>query len=188
MTKNTVASLASQVTTASMTAVLTLFLVRALGVKEYDVPVRQPFPKSAESLLADLRLIVQVLPKQFPNLKLCYVSSRSYGGWALREGNREPFSYETGYAVKWLIEEQLRGDEALNFDPQKGEVKAPWLSWGSYLWANGDRPRKDGFVFAVPYINVVLFVIAAIVVGILAAVLPARWASRLNVLEALQYE
>src|SRR5262245_32685207 len=122
--------------------------LQALGVKEYDVPVRQPFPKSAESLLTDLRLIVQILPKQFPNLKQCYVSSRSYGGWALREGNREPFSYETGYAVKWLIEEQLRGDAALNFDPQQGEVKTPWLSWGPYIWANGDHLRKDGFVFA----------------------------------------
>jgi hypothetical protein len=81
-------------------------------------------------------------------LKQCYVSSRSYGGWALREGNREPFSYETGFAVKWLIEEQLRGDAALNFDPAKGAVKAPWLSWGPYIWANGDRPRNDGFVFA----------------------------------------
>jgi len=123
-------------------------MLQALGVKEYDVPTRQPFPKSAESLLNDLRMIVRILPKQFPNLKLCYVSSRSYGGWALREGNREPFSYETGYAVKWLIEEQLRGDEALNFDLQRGAVSAPWLSWGPYLWANGDQPRKDGFVFA----------------------------------------
>ncbi|HEY2415971.1 MAG TPA: hypothetical protein VGI40_27265 [Pirellulaceae bacterium] len=123
-------------------------MLAQLGVKEYDVPVRQPFPKSAESLLADLRLIVQILPKRFPNLKQCYVSSRSYGGWALREGNREPFSYETGFAVKWLIDEQIRGDAALNFDSAKGEVKAPWLSWGPYLWANGDRPRKDGFVFA----------------------------------------
>jgi len=123
-------------------------MLAQLGVKEYDVPVRQPFPKSAESLLADLRKIVQIQPKRFPNLKLCYVSSRSYGGWALREGNREPFSYETGFAVKWLIEEQLRGDAELNFDPAKGQVQAPWLSWGPYLWANGDRPRKDGFVFA----------------------------------------
>jgi putative ABC transport system permease protein len=40
----------------------------------------------------------------------------------------------------------------------------------------------------VPYINVILFVLAAIIVGILAAILPARRASRLNVLEALQYE
>jgi putative ABC transport system permease protein len=47
---------------------------------------------------------------------------------------------------------------------------------------------SQGFVFAVPYVNIVLFVLAAIVVGILAAVLPARRASRLNVLEALQYE
>jgi len=50
--------------------------------------------------------------------------------------------------VKWLIEEQIKGDPALSFDLNKGEVKAPWLSWGPYLWANGDRPRKDGFVFA----------------------------------------
>jgi putative ABC transport system permease protein len=47
---------------------------------------------------------------------------------------------------------------------------------------------SQGFVFAVPYVNVVTFVLAAIIVGILAAVLPARRASRLNVLEALQYE
>jgi hypothetical protein len=122
-------------------------MLAQLGVQEYQVPVRQSFPKSAASLLADLRLIVQILPERFPNLKQCYISSRSYGGWALREGNREPFSYETGFAVKWLIEEQIAGEAALNFDATKGEVKAPWLSWGPYLWANGDRPRKDGFVF-----------------------------------------
>ena len=34
----------------------------------------------------------------------------------------------------------------------------------------------------------IVFVIAAIVVGLLAAIFPARRASRLNVLEALQYE
>jgi hypothetical protein len=119
-----------------------------LGVSEYDVPTRQPFPQSAKSLQEDLRKIVQILPNQFPNLKLTYLSSRSYGGWALREGNREPFSYETGFAVKWLIDEQLRGEPALNFDSHQGEVNAPWLSWGPYIWANGDRPRKDGYVFA----------------------------------------
>ena len=47
---------------------------------------------------------------------------------------------------------------------------------------------SQGFVFAVPYASIVFFVLAAILVGILAAVLPARHASRLNVLEALQYE
>jgi putative ABC transport system permease protein len=47
---------------------------------------------------------------------------------------------------------------------------------------------SQGIVFAVPYLQLVYFVIAAIVVGILAAILPARRAARLNVLKALQYE
>jgi hypothetical protein len=48
--------------------------------------------------------------------------------------------------VKWLIEKQLAGDAELNFDPKKGDVKAPWLSWGPYLWVNGTTKRAaDGF-------------------------------------------
>jgi putative ABC transport system permease protein len=46
----------------------------------------------------------------------------------------------------------------------------------------------EGIVFAVPYLSIVVFVIAAIIVGILAAIWPARRAAKLNVLEALQYE
>jgi putative ABC transport system permease protein len=34
----------------------------------------------------------------------------------------------------------------------------------------------------------VIFVVAAIIAGIVAAIFPARRAARLNVLEALQYE
>jgi putative ABC transport system permease protein len=48
--------------------------------------------------------------------------------------------------------------------------------------------RGQGIVFAIPLLQIVYFVLAAIVVGILAAVLPARRAARLNVLAALQYE
>jgi putative ABC transport system permease protein len=46
----------------------------------------------------------------------------------------------------------------------------------------------QGFVLSVPWTTILLFVIGTIVAGILAAVLPARRAARLNVLEALQYE
>jgi putative ABC transport system permease protein len=46
----------------------------------------------------------------------------------------------------------------------------------------------EGLVFSFPVMTIVYFVLAAIVVGILAAILPARRAARLNVLEALQYE
>jgi putative ABC transport system permease protein len=46
----------------------------------------------------------------------------------------------------------------------------------------------EGVVFAVPWVSLVFFVIAAILIGILAAIWPARRAANLNVLQALQYE
>ena len=36
----------------------------------------------------------------------------------------------------------------MNFDPTKGDVKAPLLLWGPYLWADGVQGRKiDGLVW-----------------------------------------
>jgi putative ABC transport system permease protein len=48
--------------------------------------------------------------------------------------------------------------------------------------------RVDFIVLSVPVGQLLAFAIAAIFVGILAAIFPARRAARLNVLEALQYE
>src|SRR5829696_1066630 len=48
--------------------------------------------------------------------------------------------------------------------------------------------RVDFIEFTLPWVSLIVFSIAAIVVGIVAAVFPARRAARLNVLEALQYE
>jgi putative ABC transport system permease protein len=48
--------------------------------------------------------------------------------------------------------------------------------------------RVDFIVFALPWGQVIVFAVAAIVVGLLAAIFPARRAGKLNVLEALQYE
>jgi putative ABC transport system permease protein len=48
--------------------------------------------------------------------------------------------------------------------------------------------RVNFIVFSLPVGSLIVFAIAAIFVGIIAAIFPARRASRLNVLEALQYE
>jgi putative ABC transport system permease protein len=42
--------------------------------------------------------------------------------------------------------------------------------------------------FVVPYGQLVVFAIVAVIVGVIAAIAPARRAARLNVLRALQYE
>ncbi len=46
----------------------------------------------------------------------------------------------------------------------------------------------EGIVLAIPWTTIFVFVLATIGAGILAAILPARRASRLNILKALQYE
>ncbi|MDQ2968129.1 MAG: FtsX-like permease family protein [Actinomycetota bacterium] len=48
--------------------------------------------------------------------------------------------------------------------------------------------RVDFIVLSIPVGQLIIFGIAAIIVGIIAAIFPARRAARLNVLEALQYE
>lgn len=105
------------------------------------------FPQKAQALQADLEVIMRHLKEKFPNLKIVYLSSRtrSYTYW--RGLSPEPLAYETGFAVKWLIEKQINGDPSLNFDPQKGDVVAPYLTWGPYLWADGQNPRADGLVW-----------------------------------------
>jgi putative ABC transport system permease protein len=63
------------------------------------------------------------------------------------------------------------------------------ITVGIFLAALVTHSLADqGIIFAVPWLQLVWFVLAAIVVGIVAAILPARHAARLNVLEALQYE
>ncbi len=44
------------------------------------------------------------------------------------------------------------------------------------------------FTIAIPWVTLIVFVFAAIIAGLIAAIFPARRAARLNVLQALQYE
>jgi putative ABC transport system permease protein len=48
--------------------------------------------------------------------------------------------------------------------------------------------RFEFIILAWPIGSLAIFVVAALVVGFVAAIFPARRAARLNVLEALQYE
>jgi hypothetical protein len=126
---------------------LTRAQVQVVWIKEADAQPREGFPKYAKTLQEELTKVVQLLPGRFPNVKLVYLSGRTYGGYATTPLNPEPYAYESGFSVKWLIEGQLKGDAGLNYDPAKGAVKAPWLSWGPYLWANGTKKNPAGLAY-----------------------------------------
>jgi hypothetical protein len=123
--------------------------IQVLWLKEADGAVPDTsFPAHADTLQAHLRAIVVHLKDRFPRLALCYLSSRIYGGYTARPDRGEPLSYETAFAIRGLIEDQIGGDPGLNADPNAGPVEAPVLLWGPYLWANGVIPRaSDGLTW-----------------------------------------
>lgn len=97
--------------------------------------------------------IIRALKVRYPNLRQVFVSSRIYGGFATTTLNPEPYAYESGFAVKWVIQAQV--DQMQNsgvvVDARAGDLNyntvAPWVAWGPYLWANGTQPRSDGLTW-----------------------------------------
>ena len=101
------------------------------------------FPAHALELKDRITDALAILHARFPNLVVCYCSTRTYGGYAGMGGHGEPFCFETAFAIKWLIEDQQNGAPGLRWE--QGE--APVILWGPYLWANGATPRSDGLVW-----------------------------------------
>lgn len=90
---------------------------------------------------------LQKLKARYPNVRLVYLSNRIYAGYATTPLNPEPYAYEYAYGIRGLVLDQVAGDPELNYDPEKGEVKAPLLLWGPDLWANGTTARADGLLW-----------------------------------------
>jgi hypothetical protein len=110
--------------------------VQAVWLKEAIAGPREAFPADAHRLQGGLRNIVRILAARFPRLRLVYLSSRTYAGYATTPLNPEPYAYQSGFAVKWAIEDRI-----------EGKLAGPWLGWGPYLWTDGTRGRKDGFTW-----------------------------------------
>lgn len=120
--------------------------VQAIWLKEANAGPTQAFPTHATMLKSDLKQVATFLLNKYPNLKLVYLSSRTYGGYATTTLNPEPYAYETGFSVQWLIDEQIKGDSALSYSSP--QPRAPWLAWGPYLWGSGETPRWDGLIWS----------------------------------------
>src|SRR5918999_818945 len=96
----------------------------------------RPFPLDARALRANLRSIAKILARKFPTLRLIYTSSRTYAGYAVTAQNPEPAAYDSGFAVRWLVQDRM-----------EKKVRGPWIGWGPYLWTDGTSGRSDGFAW-----------------------------------------
>lgn len=96
------------------------------------------FPAHTDALKADLVVILNTLHEKYANLEIAYLSSRIYAGYAGTALNPEPYAYESAFAVRGLIRDQIAGEPAL---------ERPILLWGPYLWADGVEPRADGLTW-----------------------------------------
>jgi hypothetical protein len=121
--------------------------VQAAWLLQANPGPREEFPTEMKELQRDIIDTLHVMHDKFPNLKVTYLSNRTYAGYATSPLNPEPHAYENGFAVKWVISDQLAGKPELNYDAAKGPVRAPWIEWGPYLWADGVKASKSGLSY-----------------------------------------
>jgi hypothetical protein len=136
---------------------LTEAQVQVVWVKQADASPTTSLPAGgadAYTLEARLGTIARTLRTRYPNVRQVFFSSRIYAGYASRALNPEPYAYETGLAVKWVVEAQITqmATPGTPADPVAGDLDygggAPWIAWGPYLWADGTTARSDGLAYA----------------------------------------
>jgi hypothetical protein len=128
--------------------------VQAIWIKLADSNPHVSLPDAgADAYVLEQGLgdVVRACKARYPNLRLIYLTSRIYAGYASSALNPEPYAYESGFSVKWLIDAQIRQQAGEGVDPVAGDLGvgsiAPWLVWGADPWADGTTPRSDGLTW-----------------------------------------
>ena len=111
------------------------------------------FPGAPLALMGEFKKLFNILVQFYPNLQICYLTARGYSGYlddtsSAGNGLRHPRDYYNGWAMKWLIENQISGDTSLAFTG--ANRRAPLLDWSAYLWADGKNQRQDGLNWICP--------------------------------------
>lgn len=92
-----------------------------------------PFPETMQRMQQDMATVLAHCLRLYSNLRVAYLTCdgfRHYSGF-------EPHVWQEAFAVKWLIESQIRGGQAMSFENDAARPRhLPWLQWGPYFWNN----------------------------------------------------
>jgi hypothetical protein len=128
---------------------LTANQIQVAWIETSDGITSGTFPSDMTLMQGQYESMMNAMHTLFPKLTMVYFSSRIYAGYSngVAKIDPEPYAYESGFAVKNAINDQLNGATNLCDGNGCSTVNAPWMSWGPYYWANGLLPRSDGFVW-----------------------------------------
>lgn len=102
-------------------------------------------------LVTQMGNIARSLKARYPNVRQAFFSNRIYAGYAVTGLNPEPYAYESGFAVKWVVQAQVEQMRTGAIDSRAGTLNydtvAPWIAWGPDLWASGTAARSDGLTY-----------------------------------------
>jgi hypothetical protein len=101
--------------------------VQAMWLKQANAGPSTGWPAATDTLRDDIRTDIKRAREKYPNLRVIFLSSRIYAGYATTRLNPEPYAYEGAFAVRGVIKEQSND--------------GPVLLWGPYLWTNGEKGR-----------------------------------------------
>ncbi len=104
------------------------------------------FPGGPASLVTDVKVLLRMMKQKYPNLKICYLSARTYAGWVsggTGRGLEYPRDYYNGWAMKWVIDSAI--NQASGFEYSGSTPSIPMPVYSTYNWTNGEQVRQDGF-------------------------------------------
>lgn len=107
------------------------------------------FPQCAEELADEYYILFKTIKQLYPNVKICYLASRTYAGFAtptaggVGKGLLHPRDYFNGWANRFFIERLVNDLSGYDFIGEHATI--PFVTWGNYSWTDGNLARKDGF-------------------------------------------
>ncbi len=89
-----------------------------------------PFPETLKQMQKDMVTVIGHVLKLYPNVRIAYITADGFRHFT----NFEPHVWREAFAMKWLIESQIKGEAGTAFEGEKRGL--PWLAWGPYIWDN----------------------------------------------------
>src|SRR5207244_9669927 len=97
------------------TAGVTPAQVAVAWVKLARISPSQSFPQDVAILEPEIASTLKNLRARYPGCRMAYLSSRIYAGYATSTLNPEPYAYQSAFAVKKVILDQITGDATLSY-------------------------------------------------------------------------